>query len=132
MRDKLHYLPRLGMGEAQRLYGLTARALRFYEERGLVVARRDTLNCRYFDGEARRRLGWISALRAAGVPLADVEAVLQAEEESGRGQDAALEKLEARRRSLSEQLAQVDELSTTLRAGGGAEGFHSRGLSSAA
>jgi DNA-binding transcriptional MerR regulator len=31
---------------------LTAGALRFYEERGLVEARRDCLNCRFYDPAA--------------------------------------------------------------------------------
>ena len=54
--ENIHHLPRLGMAGAMRLFGLTARALRFYEEKGLVEARRDRLNARFYDPAARRRL----------------------------------------------------------------------------
>ena len=48
-----------------RLFGLTARAIRHYEEWGLITAMRDRRNNRCFDERARARLGWISTLRAA-------------------------------------------------------------------
>lgn len=65
----LTHLPKIGLGDASRFYGLSARALRFYEEKGLVVAQRDRRGHRWFDGANRRRLEWIAKLRAADVPL---------------------------------------------------------------
>ena len=132
MLNKLRHLPRLGMSDAQKIYGLTARALRFYEERGLLHAQRDRLNCRYFDGEARRRLGWISVLRSAGVSLPDVQDVLQADDADERGRQAALAKLERRRRALAEQLATVEALSTALAAEGDDADVNPHALLSAA
>lgn len=84
----LDRMARLSLGDAMQLFGVTARALRFYEEAGLVVARRDRRNHRYYDHEARQRLGWIVALRAAGVPLRAIEETLRCESESSRRQMA--------------------------------------------
>jgi DNA-binding transcriptional MerR regulator len=106
-RENIHHLPRLGMSGAMRLFGLTARALRFYEEKGLVEARRDRLNARYYDPVARGRLEWIARLRKAGVSLPDID-------EDGRGHDCALRKLERRREALTAELGQLDEVLADL------------------
>ncbi|WP_293906534.1 MerR family transcriptional regulator [Phenylobacterium sp.] len=113
--ENLHHLPRLGMANAMRIFGMTARALRFYEERGLVEARRDRLNARYYDPVARGRLAWISRLRKAGVSLTDIEDVLRAEDEDGRGADCARDKLAGRREALAAELAQLDSVLADLR-----------------
>ncbi|MGH6965845.1 MAG: MerR family transcriptional regulator [Phenylobacterium sp.] len=99
---------RLGLGEACRLFGFTPRALRLYDERGLVRAERDHLNRRYYDDAGRERLAWIAQLRRARVSLPDIRSVLEAEEAHGGGWDLALEKLQARRRALHDELARVD------------------------
>jgi DNA-binding transcriptional MerR regulator len=112
-RENIHHLPRLGMSGAMRLFGLTARALRFYEEKGLVEARRDRLNARYYDPVARGRLEWIARLRKAGVSLPDIEEVLGADEE-GRAQECAMRKLERRRETLQAELGHLDEVMTEL------------------
>lgn len=114
-RENIHHLPRLGMSGAMRLFGLTARALRFYEEKGLVEARRDRLNARYYDPIARGRLEWIARLRKAGVSLPDIEDVLAADED-GRAQDCALAKLERRREALTAELGQLDAVLTEMQA----------------
>ncbi len=112
--DNIHRLPRIGLGDATRLFGLTARAIRFYEERGLVEARRDPLNRRYYDAAGRERLGWISQLRHAGVSIPDVEHVLLAEDKAAGGRECAIAKLQARRRTLEAELERVDEVRRVL------------------
>lgn len=107
MTENVHHLPRLGLASAMRLYGLTARALRFYEEKGLIEARRDRLNARYYDPVARGRLEWIAKLRKAGLSLPDIEDVLEAQED-GRGRDCALAKLAQRREALAREMEQLD------------------------
>lgn len=104
--DNIRHLPRIGIGEAMRLFGMTARAIRFYEEKGLIEVRRDRMNCRYYDGVARRRLGWIGPLRAAGLSLKDIQDVLDVEDEA-RGA-CALAKLQARRSEMQMELARID------------------------
>jgi len=114
MGENIHHLPRLGIAGAMRLFGLTARALRFYEERGLIEARRDRLNTRYYDATARNRLQWIARLRKAGVPLGEIETVLAAQDDHGGGRDAALESIERRRIALARELTQIDEVLADL------------------
>jgi DNA-binding transcriptional MerR regulator len=103
-----HQMSRLGIGEASKLFGLTPRALRLYDERGLVCARRDHLNHRYYDQAGRERLAWIAQLRRSRISLPDIQCVLEAEAAHGGGWDLALEKLQARRQDLDEELARVD------------------------
>ena len=112
--ENIHHLPRLGMAGAMRLFGLTARALRFYEEKGLVEARRDRLNARFYDPAARRRLEWISRLRKAGVSLPDIEEV-RAEDEGASGKDGAVRKLEARREALAAELGRLETALTEFK-----------------
>ena len=114
--ENIHHLPRLGMAGAMRLFGLTARALRFYEEKGLVEARRDRLNARYYDPVARGRLEWIARLRKAGVSLPDIEEVLHAEDNGARGRECALRKLDQRREALQAELSRLDEALTEFKA----------------
>jgi DNA-binding transcriptional MerR regulator len=110
----VRHLPRIGIGDAVRLYGFTPRAIRFYEERGLVEAKRDRLNVRYYDGVARRRLAWIAQLRRAGLSLQEIRAVLEAESTGGRGAQRAAVSLQSRRRALLAELRAVDEAMADL------------------
>jgi DNA-binding transcriptional MerR regulator len=105
--ENIHHLPRLGLSNAMRVFGMTARALRFYEEKGLIEARRDRFNARYYDPVARNRLEWIARLRRAGVSLPDIEDVLEIEDEAGRRQ-AALAKVARRREAVAKELSAID------------------------
>jgi DNA-binding transcriptional MerR regulator len=60
------------------LFDMTPRAIRFYEERGLISPARDRKNRRIFDGPARKRLKLIADLRRAGLPLREIGALLEA------------------------------------------------------
>lgn len=114
--EKLHHLPRLGLSDACRLFGLTPRAIRFYEEKGLIEAHRDRLNHRYYDGWARQRLAWISRLRSVSLSLRDIRQVLEADQRSGAGSETALRKLVSRKEELSRELAEIDALIPALQA----------------
>jgi DNA-binding transcriptional MerR regulator len=61
--------------------GLTHRAVRYYEERGMIRATRDSANCRVFDDVARRRLRLIALLRRSRLSLPDIHEVLEAGDE---------------------------------------------------
>lgn len=106
---QLHRIGRLGIGDACRLFGLTPRALRLYDELGLVRAERNHLNHRYYDDAGRERLAWIAQLRRARISLPDIRSVLEAEEVRGCGWHLALEKLQARRQDLGDQLARIED-----------------------
>lgn len=98
----------LSVTDARRLFGLTGRALRFYEEIGLVSAHRNRYNARWYDPAGRRRLEWISRLRGY-VPLHHIAEVLRLEElEPGRGRQFALDQLNQRRVVLEDELAGLE------------------------
>jgi DNA-binding transcriptional MerR regulator len=107
MPSSVRHLPRLGMSAAMRIFGMTARALRFYEERGLVSARRDRLNVRYFDAVARGRLEWIARLRRADISIPDIKRVLEAEDRATRCA-RAVEVLHRRRDRVLRHLEAID------------------------
>jgi len=118
--NELIRLPRIGIGAAQQLYGLTARAIRYYEERGLVAAHRDRANQRYYDHEGRGRLAWISMLRQVGLSLPDIGEVLIADR-NGVGPATAIAKLAQRRSELMSQIDHLDGVADGLsQASGGA------------
>jgi DNA-binding transcriptional MerR regulator len=112
--DNIRHLPRIGIGEAMRLYGMTPRAIRFYGEKALVTPKRDRLNHRYYDHEARQRLAWIGSLRRAGLSLADVRSVLGVPDEARPRRALAL--LVGRRRRVDAELRRLDAVLDDLRA----------------
>jgi DNA-binding transcriptional MerR regulator len=77
---RIESFSRVGLSEACRRYGLTPRAIRFYEQMGLVQAGRDRQQLPLLRQRVAAALAWISRLRSGGVPLSDIRAVL---EESG-------------------------------------------------
>ncbi len=103
--------------EACRRFGLTARAMRHYEDRGLLQVERDWLNRRCYDAEAQRRLAWIAALRRARLPLRDVDEVLRAEAVSGAGAEVADEKLRALAADFARLQAVAEEMRRVIASG---------------
>ncbi len=68
----------LSIGELSARSGVSASALRFYEERGLIAAERTSGNQRRYPRATLRRLALIQAGRAAGIPLARIRQALDA------------------------------------------------------
>src|SRR3954447_1120641 len=62
----------LAIGEVAERSGVAASALRFYERQGLIEATRTGGNQRRFDRAVLRRIAFIQAGRAAGVPLVEI------------------------------------------------------------
>lgn len=104
--------PMLPLSAATKLFSCTARALRYYEEVGLVSARRDRRNGRCYDAAALRRLEWISLLRRADVPLQDIRRVLRAEGDEAR--TLAERALQSRRAVIEVSLEAVDDALSRL------------------
>lgn len=94
------------MRELCDLYGLTPRAIRFYEERGLIEPRRDRLNWRRYDSESRRRVALIARLRCADLPVDRIADILCIE-----GKEAQTRAVLS---SLTERLAALDEARSTV------------------
>lgn len=106
---------RARMSDLSRMWGVTPRALRFYEECGLIYADRDRRNRRLYDRKAVDRLEMIVELRKAGVGLNDIREVLSAEGNAEQALQIALGKLEARRSELNVALGAVDHVAERLR-----------------
>jgi MerR family redox-sensitive transcriptional activator SoxR len=66
----------LTIGEVSARTGVAASALRFYEEQGLIEAERTDGNQRRYRRSMLRRIAFIQAGRAAGIPLAQVQQAL--------------------------------------------------------
>jgi MerR family copper efflux transcriptional regulator len=66
------------IGEAAAAAGLTPRALRYYEQRGLLAARRTPSGHREYDQEDVNRLRVVRELLEAGLTIADVQAFAHA------------------------------------------------------
>ncbi|MFI0712088.1 MerR family transcriptional regulator [Streptomyces inhibens] len=62
------------IGDAAAAVGLTPRTLRYYEQQGLVEARRTPAGHREYDAEDIRRLRAVRELREAGLTVGDVRA----------------------------------------------------------
>jgi DNA-binding transcriptional MerR regulator len=65
------------IAEISRCYGLSLRAIRLYEDRGLVSVERDRLNRRRYGRAARERLAMIARLRLIGLGVAEIRALLE-------------------------------------------------------
>jgi MerR family transcriptional regulator, redox-sensitive transcriptional activator SoxR len=66
----------LTIGEVARRTGVAASALRFYEQAGLITAARTDGNQRRYERATLRRIAFIQAGKAAGIPLAEIHAAL--------------------------------------------------------
>lgn len=93
----------LDIARVVRMTGLTARALRFYEGRGLVRPLRTASGRRLYGAGELRRLNQIVALKAAGFALADIGRLLDRRPiDLGRLLDAQIEALAAQGRRIAD------------------------------
>ncbi|MGH3135207.1 MAG: redox-sensitive transcriptional activator SoxR [Gaiellaceae bacterium] len=66
----------LSIGEVSTRSGIAPSALRFYEAAGLIAASRTSGNQRRYERATLRRIAVIQAGKAAGIPLAEIQAAL--------------------------------------------------------
>lgn len=96
----------LDIAAVTRLTGLTARALRFYEARGLVEPLRTASGRRHYDAAALERLNLILSLKKAGLTLAQIQRLTANRRIDLNGLiTAQLDHLEAQARRISEAQA---------------------------
>ncbi|MFB4279188.1 MULTISPECIES: MerR family transcriptional regulator [unclassified Nonomuraea] len=91
------------IGEAARLLGMNASALRYYEERGLVVPAGRSRGRRVYGRQELRRLVFLRMLQQLGVPLETAGAVLDAPGEEWRA-------------AVGERIEELDEVIARARA----------------
>lgn len=99
----------IGIGSLSALAGVTNRALRFYEDKGLITARRNRLNERFYDRAARERVLLVVKLRRAGLPLVQIRELLKL-------RDAGKPTSELVRRCVQERLTSIEVERTHLEA----------------
>jgi DNA-binding transcriptional MerR regulator len=93
----------LDIREVVRRTGLTSRALRFYEARGLVAPVRTHSGRRLYGAAALERINQIVALKRAGLTLAQIQRMTARRPlDLARLIDAQLEALETRRTEIAE------------------------------
>lgn len=106
------------IGDLAREFGVTLRALRFYEDRGLLSPRRDGM-ARIYDARDRDRLSVILKGKQLGFTLTEIRAML-AEDRSGGGATAnlslSLDKIEDQIGHLEQQKAEIEEALAELKA----------------
>jgi len=106
-----------GIAELCREFGTTLRALRFYEDKGLLAPRRVN-GTRVYTRRDRARLALILRAKAIGSPLAEIKHYLDLYGDHGEGRaqqlnyvitrtDAAIAELEQRRAHIDATLAEL-------------------------
>lgn len=109
-KDKLYSVSELA-GE----FALTAQALRFYEEKGLLRPARSG-RARVYTYRDRARLLLIVRLRRLGFSLEDIDQYLSMYGSVGGGQyQLGLEKIERRTKELLQMRAEIDKTIDELR-----------------
>ena len=105
----------LTIGEVADRSGVAPSALRFYEAEKLIEATRTSGNQRRYDRVTLRRLAFIQAGRAAGIPLDDIRSALATLPEGRTPTKRDWQRLSARwRRDLDERIATLQALRTRL------------------
>lgn len=106
--------PFLSPSEAARRLGVSAKALRLYEQRGLVVPLRTAAGWRAYGPDQMARAAEIATLRALGLSLAQVARVLAGDP---KDLEPALAAHQASLEDRGRQLAEVVDKVAGLRAG---------------
>jgi len=104
------------IGDVARRFGLTLRALRFYEDKGLIAPRREG-STRLYSQQDVARLKLVVLGRKAGFSLREVKQILDLHESmSARQLRTLIEKSERQLVRLEKRRAEIDEAMEELRA----------------
>ena len=124
------------IGELSREFGVTLRALRFYENKGLISPQRDGLSRLYSQGD-RTRLALILKGKKLGFTLGEIRQMIAAEEGDAAPDRSALslsrekcleqiEMLQRQKAEIEEGLSELHRIYAQL-SGKLGEGDHQRG-----
>lgn len=106
---------RITIGELVGRSGVSASALRFYEERGLITAERSLGNQRRFPRAVLRRVAFIRAAQRVGLSLDEVATALAGLPADRDPRKADWARLSARwRTQLGERIAELERLRDDL------------------
>ena len=115
-----------GITELCRAFDITMRALRFYEDKGLLAPRRIN-GARVYTRRDRARLALILRAKAIGSPLSEIKRYLDLYGVQGEGRaqqlsyviertDAEIVELEKKRAQIDETLAELRVINTSSKA----------------
>ena len=115
-----------GIAELCRDFGVTLRALRFYEDKGLLAPRRVN-GARVYTRRDRARLALLLRAKAIGSPLAEIKHYLDLYGDHGEGRaqqlnyvitrtDTAIAELEQKRAHIDATLAELRVINQSCRA----------------
>jgi MerR family transcriptional regulator, redox-sensitive transcriptional activator SoxR len=105
----------LTIGELSERSGIATSAIRYYEERDLVVSRRTTGNQRRYPRATLRRLAFIRTAQRVGLTLEEIEAALATLPSNRTPTKADWTRLSRGwRPRLDRQIAQLERLRDTL------------------
>ncbi|WP_088284013.1 MerR family DNA-binding transcriptional regulator [Ideonella sp. A 288] len=121
-----------GITELCQEFGISARAIRFYEDKGLLAPRRIN-GTRVYTRRDRARLALILRAKAIGSSLAEIKHYLDMYGAHGEGRakqlkyvldrtDDAIADLEQKRRHIDSTLAELRHINDTVRAALAAKG----------
>jgi len=106
---------KLTIGEVAARSGAAPSALRFYEARGLITSNRTDGNQRRYERATLRRIAFIRAGRAAGIPLEEIHAALETLPERPSPTRRDWERLSRSwRKDLDRRIATLEALRTRL------------------
>jgi DNA-binding transcriptional MerR regulator len=114
-----------GITELAKEYGISLRAIRFYEDKGLLAPRRIN-GGRAYTRRDRVRLGLILRGKAVGMSLAEIEHILSLYGDHGEGHaqqldyligriDATMTELDTRLRHIEAMLGELGEVRSQLK-----------------
>lgn len=111
------------IGDLAKEFGVTLRALRFYEDRGLLSPRREG-STRIYSADDRARLARILAAKKLGFTLTEVRAMLAKDAGAAAAElplseeqiETQIAHLERQREEIAEALAELRARLTDLRA----------------
>lgn len=107
-----------GITELCREFGITLRALRFYEDKGLLAPRRIN-GARVYTRRDRARLALILRAKAIGSPLSEIKRYLDLYGDQGEGREQQLryviERTDSEITELEKKRAHIDETLAELR-----------------
>ncbi len=113
------------IGEMAKLFGVTLRALRFYEDKGLISPKRDG-STRLYTRRDKARLKLILLGRKIGFSLRDVKQIMDLYDPSGTNMkqlrltldksEKQLVRLQKQRAAIDEAIGELSEMMTTVRA----------------
>ena len=116
-----------GIGELCQAFGISPRAIRFYEDKGLLAPRRIN-GTRVYTRRDRARLALILRSKAIGASLAEIKHYLDLYGSHGEGRaqqlryvlartDAAIAELEQKRAHIDASLAELRIINATVKRG---------------